>query len=150
MATAKKKTITAAAIDSALERLEASKELNTAEVREIKNFPIGKHVRQGDVYILRVADNAPRGKETFERQLAQGNTQGSRHMAVGTLKCFQPSTDRPAAMLSDARAYLPGPLVVATKEWSVTHPEHAHYKLPAGTYQIMHQLDPRTMQRVAD
>jgi hypothetical protein len=36
---------------------------------------------------------------------------------------------------------LVGPLVVSKDRFELTHPEHAHFSLPAGTYQVIYQGD---------
>jgi hypothetical protein len=131
----------------ARERIEReAKEKAVQEVRHIKSIEIGKVVRQGDIYIHRVADEHKHGKESKSRQLAIGNTQGSRHVAESPSKAFDGTT---LPTYCDQRTFL-GPLVQSKKRFTVTHPEHAHVSLPAGCYQITHQTDARTMGRVQD
>lgn len=115
-----------------------------AEVRLIESIEVGQVVRQGDIYIHRVDDAHPRGKVTQNRQLAIGTTQGSRHVAESG-SVFAGTTApswAPAALL--------GPCVESTERIQISHPEHAHIDLPRGTYQITHQMDARTLERVAD
>lgn len=116
------------------------------EIRTIKEIEIGKAVRQGDIYIHRVADNHPHGKASKSLQLAIGNTQGSRHIAEAPSKVFAgvkaPDYCRQGTFL--------GPLVISASRFTISHPEHAHVSLPAGAYQITHQMDAMTMQRVRD
>lgn len=124
---------------------ESAAKANTQAVRHIEMMPIGAVVRQGDLYLHRVADGHSRGAVRASKQLAPGVTMGSRHMAEGKITLYEgtaapPRTNRPEI----------GPVVVALERWAVTHPEHAHYSLPAGTYQVTYQLDPRTNQRVQD
>ena len=131
----------------ARERIEReAKEKAVQEVRRIKSIEIGKVVSQGDIYIHRVADDHKHGKELKSRQLALGNTQGSRHVAESPSKVFE-GVKLPG--YCDARTFM-GPLVKALKRFTVSHPEHAHVSLPAGCYQITHQTDSRTMSRVQD
>lgn len=127
-----------------IERL--AKENARQEVREVKVIAIGGVVRQGDIYLHRVADKHPRGKARKSRQLALGNTMGSRHVAAAPAKVFE-GTAKPD--WCEARTFL-GPCIVSDKPFTVTHPEHAHVELPAGTYQVTHQMDARTMERVRD
>ena len=129
----------------ALKSVEDGAEGNVQEIRNIEEFPIGKIVRQGDIYIHRVEDSHPRGKSTSNRQLAMGETQGSRHVLDGEAEIFEGST----APTWAPRALL-GPLFKLFKRATVTHPEHAHVGLPAGTYQVTHQMDARTLERVRD
>jgi hypothetical protein len=49
-----------------------------------------------------------------------------------------------------AKRALLGPMFRLFSRGTVTHPEHAHISLPAGTYQVTHQMDARTLQRVRD
>lgn len=115
------------------------------EVRRIEKIGMEKVVRQGDIYIHRVPASHARGKATG-RQLALGNTQGSRHVAEAPSKVFVGTT---LPIGCQPRTFL-GPLVESDERFTVTHPEHAHVSLPAGTYQVTHQMDARTLARVAD
>ena len=107
---------------------------------------VGKVVRQGDIYIHCVEPTHLRGPKTENRQLAMGNSRGSRHVAEGQMQLFLGTTAPTWCM----RGTFLGPLVVASQPFTVTHHEHAHVELPAGTYQITHQMDPRTVERVLD
>lgn len=112
-----------------------------AETRIVKAMGVGEHVRQGDVYVVRI-DTLPQGMEkTPTRQLAPGSTQGSRHVAEGDLQVYRRTDTREAGI---------GPVVRALAEWRLAHPEHAHCLLPAGDYQIRLQVDERTKRAVAD
>jgi hypothetical protein len=115
------------------------------ETRDIKSIEIGKAVRQGDIYIHRVEATHARGKQTQNRQLAMGNTQGSRHIAETPSLVFE-GTTRPTWCTN---AFL-GPVVESPTAFKISHPEHSDVQLPAGTYQITHQMDARTLQRVKD
>jgi hypothetical protein len=128
-----------------LEKVEKGAEHNVGDMRHIDAIKPGQVVRQGDIYIHCVKDDHAAGKETKDRQLALGNTQGSRHIIEGDCKVFEGTTPPDYA----PRALL-GPLVRLFKRATVTHPEHAHVSLPAGTYQITHQMDARTLERVRD
>jgi len=116
-----------------------------AEVRNISKIEVGQVVRQGDIYIHRVENDHPHGKMAENHQLAEGNTQGSRHVADENAQVFV-GTKAPQWA---ERAFL-GPLVKSTVAFKIVHPEHAHVNLPAGTYQITHQMDARTLERVRD
>lgn len=116
------------------------------EVRFIKEIAVGQIVRQGDIYIHRVNEDHASGKEMKSRQLALGNSQGSRHIAESPAKILEGTT---LPEWCDRRTFL-GPLVKAEKRFTITHPEHAHVSLPKGTYQVTHQMDARTMDRVQD
>lgn len=111
------------------------------------NLAVGKHVRQGDIYICRVADTHARGEEQKDRQLAQGESRGSRHIAEAPAKVYA-GTTAPANALN-SRLFL-GPCVVSESPFMISHPEHANVILTAGTYQIVHQMDALTLKRVQD
>lgn len=134
----------AAAAHAEIDRL--AKANAQPEVRRIVEIAIGQVVRQGDIYIHAVEPDHKGGEKLEDRQLALGNTQGSRHIAEAPASIFA-GTTLPA--WCDRRTFL-GPLVKSQKRFVVAHPEHAHVSLPAGTYQITHQMDSRTMQRVQD
>ena len=100
------------------------------------DFPIGTAAHQGDLILVRIADFPSTAKPREDRQLALGNTQGSRHMLqTGT------PYDCPAASVSNAiTAVCPGVAVqaayigpvFATKSGAadLLHPEHGdhHYR----------------------
>lgn len=128
-----------------LEKVDAGVKLNAPEVRKIKGMEVGQIVRQGDIYIHKVKADHPHGKKLKDRQLAIGNTQGSRHMASADAEVYegkQAPEWAPRALL--------GPLVKLFKRSIITHPEHAHVELEPGNYQVTHQMDARTLQRVRD
>lgn len=85
----------------------------------------GAYVRQGDVLLTFCKPGKEkRGERVSERQLAPGSTQGSRHIAEGDVAIYAPATPSP----------LIGPLlVVGEGGCTITHPEHRHYRLPAGS-----------------
>ncbi len=115
------------------------------EVRKIDGMKIGEAVRQGDIYLHMVKDDHARGAATKNRQLAIGDTQGSRHILAGEAEVFE-GTKAPEW----APNALLGPLFRLFKRATVTHPEHAHVDLEPGCYQVTHQMDARTLERVKD
>lgn len=140
----KKKVLTAEEAHVEIER--TAKEKAVQEIRTIEKIERGQFVRQGDIYIHRVYDDHPRGAKLESHQLALGDSTGSRHIAEAPADCF--TGIRPPGG-GDVQAFL-GPLIVSLERFTVTHPEHAHFSLPAGTYQVVHQLDGRTRQRAID
>lgn len=103
--------------------------------------------RQGDVYFVRAGDSVPKRAKAIKpmRQLAPGETQGSRHIIreadMGHLKFYA----RPEATPLD------GPIIVASKPFTVDHPEHGSVTLPAGTYSCHYQRQyAEELRRVAD
>ncbi len=123
-------------------------------LRITRRIEIGSVVQQGDIYLHRVADGHPRGKPIGEGavQIALGTGNGARHMAEGEVKVFQGKKLPPdvSTPMDVDEHEITGPLVVATKPWNLTHPEHPHHRLPAGVYQTTYQYDPHTMRRVVD
>jgi len=131
--------------------VEAHREIEAAavprqEVRLIRSMSPGQVVRQGDIYIHRVADSHAHGPMAATRQLALGETMGSRHLALAPSKVYV-GTKPPE--WCQASTFL-GPLIVSKDRFVVGHPEHAHISLPGGRYQITHQMNAITMQRVVD
>lgn len=130
-----------------MEKLEKGAELNSPEVRVIKACEIGHGYRQGDIYVYRVEDNHAHGKKLGSRKLAIGEGEGSNHFAEGEIECFE-GTTRPSFI--DQRMFL-GPVIKAPKGFKNTHPRHAHaWMEQGGTFQVVHQMDARTMRRVQD
>lgn len=130
-----------------LEKVEQGAELNIQEIRILKAVEIGKGYRQGDIYVYRVADNHPRGKKLGTRKLAIGQGEGSNHMAEGDIELYEGTT---APEFINRGTFL-GPLIVAPKGFLNTHPKHAHVQVDEpGCYQVTHQMDARTLQRVRD
>lgn len=123
------------------------------ELRTLRRCEIGKVIMQGDVYVHRVADNHPRGEPWGSRQVAVGRAIGQRHVADGaTVEVFAGvSVEKILPGFTDTqRRACMGPVVVAKDRWTLTHPEHAHHALPAGTYQVTYQWDEARMGRVMD
>ena len=92
---------------------------------------IGTAIHQGDVYAVLINSLPENITKVHEKQLAPGTTKGSRHVAVGDVDIFVVRNKSP----------LQGPIVRAKSDWTITHPEHAHWQLPAGDYQIVYQQD---------
>lgn len=124
------------------------------ETRVCKSVESGQTVfHQGDVYLHLVSKNWERGESWGSNQVAVGATVGSRHIVQGAKVqvfkgkklpsyCKLPNWLRPETIL--------GPVVVAETEFTLTHPEHAHHVLPAGTYQVTYQADYSTGRAVQD
>lgn len=136
---------------AAIEKI--TKSVPDTATRICRRLDIGTAIHQGDVYLHRVADDHPRGEPLGTRQVAVGTTVGSRHIIEGddvevfAGKALPPSVKVPA--WTTERDLL-GPLVVAKEAFTLTHPEHAHHRLPAGTYAVTYQADYTTRSRVQD
>lgn len=123
------------------------------KVRITRRIEVGQAIHQGDVYVHRVPDFHPRGKPTGERQVAVGTTVGARHVAEGEAVIVHEGRQYPEGFTAPPdmeENEMLGPVVKSTEAWTLTHPEHAHHRLPAGTYQVTYQLDPQTRRRVLD
>lgn len=114
--------------------IEQQAEKNSNALRVVTKMEVGEAIRQGDVYVWRVESipeeyNIP----TMELQIAQGETKGSRHILEDspTLRVFQKTTRGP----------LDGPAFKSDSPITLTHPEHAHFQLPAGCYISEYQQD---------
>ena len=93
------------------------------ELRVVQSIEVGQAVRQGDVYITRIADITNKN-EAKSWQLAPGTSKGSRHIVEQ-----RESVRVYAYSGSDVTT---GPQIGAKTCFCVTHPEHADIKLPAG------------------
>ena len=134
-------------MENVMDKVEEGAKLNVQEVRTIKKCEIGQGYRQGDIYIYMVADNHTHGKKLGSRKLAIGEGEGSNHFAEGEIELFE-GTTLPSFLTP--RTFL-GPLIKAPKGFKNTHPKHAHCIMEqGGTFQVVHQMDARTLQRVAD
>lgn len=125
-----------------LGKIEQEAAVSSPECRVIKSIKIGDAVRQGDIYIRRVDPKHAKGGLLKTLQLAPGSNSGSRHCVEGA-ECYAGADEK----INNA---VRGPVIVAKDRFKVTHPEHAHFDLPKGTYQVTYQLDARTLQRVRD
>ena len=124
------------------------------EIRVTRRMEIGSVLMQGDVYLHRLPNDFKHGKliKKGEMQIAVGTGSGARHVVVGDVEVYEPARLPPgvsAPMGIEAREIM-GPVIKAKKPATLTHPEHAHHKFPAGLYGVTYQYDPKTMRRVAD
>lgn len=105
------------------------------------DLPYGKQVRQGDVYLRRHPVDYPRTSfyEVPERQVAPGNTVGSRHvLRAGTAKLMRPTKADPLA----------GGLIYAPDGFYLEHPKHGDFDIRVpGCYEISFPQDLAAAQR---
>jgi len=126
------------------------------EVRDNRGMVPGEIAHQGDVYMIMVKERediynihkmlrkTEQGEKTANMQLAPGTTKGSRHIIEGKgVTVFAPAKDA---------SPLEGPFVVATEEFTLTHPEHANHRFGPGKYVCTYQRDwaKEEMERVRD
>lgn len=111
----------------------ACEEIRNTDPQSLANMEVGDEWRQGDLRIIRLADDFGRKhgdtleSAKAEKQLAPGTTQGSRHLLsrVRGIKFFR---------LKSATA-LDGPVIEAKQTFSITHPEHGDcVDIPPGWY----------------
>ena len=98
---------------------------NSNETRVVEKMEVGEGIRQGDVYIWKVSEiPSDYSIPTMERQIAQGDTKGSRHILEETtsLRIFKKSTPSP----------LDGPAFTSVEDIVLTHPEHADFVIKGG------------------
>ena len=112
------------------------------ETRVVPSLLVGQTIRQGDVYLTRIESFKQKDYVAAGEQLAPGNSQGSRHCVDlnAGVKCWKKKDGRVTE----------GPIVEAEGRFTLTHPEHAHFDLPGGIYQVTFQLDYATQQRARD
>jgi hypothetical protein len=128
--------------------------------KRFASLAIGERVRQGDIYLIRVPNTHPHGKPWGSRQVAVGNTIGSRHVAVGDLEVFAGVPDAIAKMFpkftKEQREACCGPVVKGRATWDLEHPEHPDYEMAQpkecdlATYQVTYQWDEKKMAPVVD
>lgn len=129
-----------------------AKSIPDTEVRVCRRLDLGDVLHQGDVYLHRVADDHPRGAELGTRKVAVGEGEGSNHIVEGEVEVYH-GTKFPPIVIQDWALENPdclGPVIVAANECVLTHPKHAHHRMPAGVYQVTYQRDEATKRRVAD
>lgn len=103
-------------------------------------FETGDVSSQGDLIIVRIASLPASATRRKNRQLAEGNTQGSRHiLARGHVYDCAPG-EVAVAILDATRCVVSqnyiGPVFTAPAnptEHDLTHPEHGHQGFPAGS-----------------
>lgn len=122
--------------EKTFEEIQRAAEATAPSLRVVEAMAIGDVIRQGDLYVERIAKlPEKRGKKTKNRQLAIGQTQGSRHVIDPAPKGLAIYAPR------DGANALEGPLVVTKESWTLTHPEHGHFSLPAGVFAVRYQRD---------
>lgn len=128
-----------------IEKIKSDAEKHTNEPRFVRVVSEGDEIRQGDIYLYPVND-APtdlESKQSVTRQLAPGESKGSRHIVeTPSVKIFNKKNPGP----------LDGPTLIAEERFVVTHPEHADISCPAGIYRVTYQRDhmKEEMERVRD
>lgn len=104
-----------------------------------ETFGIGDAVHQGDIIIIGINGLPPGAKHRANRQLADGSTQGSRHVMTRG-KVFDCDPESISRAIKDATgirvdARYCGPVFVSPKNPTaddLSHPEHGNHGFPAG------------------
>ena len=113
----------------------------TAAPIHVVQIEIGEGVRQGDVYLERIAE-VPDGATIVRHpspQIAPGTTQGSRHV-------IDPITGMEVYRLRQP-GLLDGPVIRATQALTITHPEHGWITVPSGVYAVTYQREGGEVER---
>ena len=120
-------------IQQVLARIRREAEASEPEPRFVRVCAVGDEIRQGDIYLYPIEEPAAERSlpELGSQQLAEGNSAGSRHIAVGDAVAY----DRPSLDPLD------GPFLHGRRRFQLTHPEHADLSLPAGWYEVRYQRD---------
>lgn len=144
--------MTTKTLDAVMAEIDQAAEGALHEVRYLETAAAGDVIRQGDVYLVRVAKTSTErvrgGPWRGGAQVADGASVGARHIAMGPgLRLVEVA---PYEIPGVDRTALFGPLVEAEGRWALTHPEHADCSLPAGCWQVLYQSDPRTRRAVMD
>lgn len=156
----KTKPMTAARAYSEVQR--SAERIKSGEPATIEVMSPGDVQRQGDIMLVRLDGPLPEiGAWPHGNQLAQGDSQGSRHLAVGKgLRVYTPGPDSALTTLhrlvpaTRRHRQLIGP-AISTPDHPVTipHPEHGHRTLPPGDYLVTYQrtgASAEEVRRVAD
>jgi hypothetical protein len=121
-----------------------------SETETVGSPSLGDVIRQGDLY-LECISALPTGKSLSVRQLAPGNTQGSRHVLEGDCEVVEVKQHTTASG-HEVHSALIGPAFICKGACEVTHPEHGNKVLPENTiWQVVYQQAfADEVRRVAD
>jgi hypothetical protein len=105
-----------------------------------ETFEPGDVSHQGDLIIVAIPALPPSARPRADRQLADGTTQGSRHVLARGEVFDVPPRDAADAIFRATgcrvNSQYVGPVFVAPQKptpHDLTHPEHGHQGFPAGT-----------------
>jgi hypothetical protein len=124
--------------------------------RDARDLEVGQAIHQGDLYLVKVADDFPHGTAVGGPGYPVGEGGDSNHVIQGEgVVCYEGSK-MPGSVPKSLNEDVPlssfiGALVkVPESGATLTHKHHAHFTLGAGCYQAVYQVDARTQQRVQD
>lgn len=127
--------------EKAFRKVEKSAEkIRNDETAVVGTVSVGDTVRQGDVYLVCIGGLPKTLTPISNRQLAPGDTQGSRHILEGDCRIYDADKAETMALVQKAlaprtvnlAAPLIGPVFECLGDVEVTHPEHGNRVLPAG------------------
>lgn len=120
------------------------------KVKRVKDLKVGECYRQGDIYVFKVADDYPVGKEVQRNQIADGVSLGARHNLVGEFTIYEGK--KLPEFIDENHQICLGYCFDILKEGAInTHPEHDNFIFEqTGRFQVIHQIDMRTKRRVMD
>lgn len=106
----------------------------------LEAFDVGCVAHQGDLIIVGIKSLPKTRKSRPTQQLAEGNTQGSRHILRDGIKVYDCDREQVVAAIKAAtgvevQARYVGPVFVSPKsptENDLSHPEHGNHGYPAG------------------
>lgn len=123
----------------------AAEKIKSDDREVVATMSPGDVCRQGDIYLV-CLDREPKTTGTApSRQLAPGDTQGSRHVAAGECEVLVADEREAKAALNRlvpaTKAHVPfvGPVIRAPLGVEITHPEHGDRVLPPGSYLVIYQ-----------
>lgn len=108
--------------------------------RFFEDFPVGSVSHQGDIMLVAIGSLPNSAKARANRQLAEGNTQGSRHVWTNG-DVYDADVSEIRALIKEANgcdvdARYIGPVIVSGKSPTANdlqHPEHGNQGFPPGT-----------------
>lgn len=102
------------------------------DLKVFTDFPVPIASHQGDLTLVALPELPKSAKPRTNRQLADGNTQGSRHVLAGTTPVYDCDPEEVAATINrlyrgvNLQARYVGP--VFTTPALLEHPEHGHQR----------------------
>lgn len=146
-------------------RESATKTQEVAQVREVGLMSVGDSLRQGDLYVVFIGDGTNVDEKIFKRlervrlQLADGDTQGSRHILSSPEGVVSYDIEQPREVINLLKragiqvqepVYF-GPAFTLDRKTTLTHPEHGDRVLGPGMYvSIFQRVYRNEIQRVVD
>lgn len=116
----------------------AAEKIRNDKTASVGTVSLGDVVRQGDVYLVSIGDLPKARVPTTNRQLAPGDSQGSRHVLHGECELYAADKSEVLQMIAKhVSGYagfdeLVGPVFKTLGDVEVSHPEHGNRILPAG------------------